>query len=32
MEKLVYIANTIVEGWISITSLYFTKTAQQTVF
>lgn len=30
--KIVYIANIIVAGWISITSLFFPKTAQLTVF
>jgi len=30
--KLMYIANIIVAGWISITSLFFPKTAVQTVF
>ncbi len=30
--KLVYIANIIVAGWISISSLFFPKIAQQTVF
>lgn len=30
--KIVYFANIIVAGWISITSLFFPKTAQATVF
>ncbi len=30
--KLVYIANIIVAGWISITSLFYPKIAQQSVF
>ena len=30
--KIVYIANIIVAGWISITSLFYPKTAQMTVF
>lgn len=30
--KLMYVANVIVAGWISITSLFFPKAAQQTVF
>jgi len=30
--KIVYIANILVAGWISITSLYFPKTAHMTVF
>ena len=30
--KLMYIANIIVAGWISISSLFFPKTAQVTVF
>ena len=30
--KIMYLANIIVAGWISITSLFFPKTAQQTVF
>jgi hypothetical protein len=30
--KIVYIANIIVAGWISISSLFFPKTAQTTVF
>lgn len=30
--KLIYIANILVAGWISITSLFFPKTAQATVF
>ncbi|MEM8763559.1 MAG: hypothetical protein AAGD88_07095 [Bacteroidota bacterium] len=30
--KLVYIANIIVAGWISITSLFFPKTAVSSVF
>jgi hypothetical protein len=30
--KIVYIANILVAGWISITSLFFPKTAQITVF
>ena len=30
--KLVYFANIIVAGWISITALFFPKTAQYTVF
>jgi len=30
--KLVYIANILVAGWISISSLFFPKIAQQTVF
>ena len=30
--KIIYIANIIVAGWISITSLFFPKTAQVTVF
>lgn len=30
--KIVYIANIVVAGWISITSLFFPKTAQLTVF
>jgi len=32
MIKLIYIANILVAGWISITSLFFPKTAHQTVF
>ncbi len=32
MIKLVYAANVLVAGWISITSLFFPKTAQETVF
>jgi hypothetical protein len=32
MIKLMYIANIIVAGWISINSLFFPKTAQITVF
>jgi hypothetical protein len=32
MIKLMYFANIIVAGWISITSLFFPKTAQITVF
>lgn len=30
--KLMYLANVIVAGWISILSLFYPKTAQQTVF
>lgn len=30
--KIIYIANIIVAGWISISSLYFPKTAHMTVF
>ena len=30
--KLIYLANIVVAGWISITSLFFPKIAQQTVF
>ena len=30
--KLMYLANIIVAGWISILSLFYPKTAQQTVF
>ncbi len=30
--KLVYFANIIVAGWISITSLFYPKTAQMTIF
>lgn len=30
--KIVYFANVLVAGWISISSLFFPKTAQQTVF
>lgn len=30
--KLIYIANIIVTGWISIASLFYPSTAQQTVF
>lgn len=30
--KLVYVANIIVAGWISIKSLFFPKTAQATIF
>jgi hypothetical protein len=30
--KLIYIANIIVAGWISISSLFYPKTAQMTVF
>lgn len=30
--KIVYVANIIVAGWISITSLFFPRTAQVTVF
>jgi len=30
--KIVYLANVLVAGWISISSLFFPKTAQQTVF
>ena len=30
--KLMYIANIVVAGWISISSLFFPKVAQQTVF
>ena len=30
--KLIYAANVLVAGWISITSLFFPKTAQQVVF
>ena len=30
--KLVYVANIIVAGWISITSLFYPKVAQQSVF
>jgi len=30
--KLVYLANVLVAGWISISSLFFPKTALQTVF
>ena len=30
--KLIYFANVVVAGWISITSLFFPKMAQQTVF
>jgi hypothetical protein len=32
MIKLMYAANIIVAGWISISSLFFPKTAQMTVF
>lgn len=32
LMKLVYAANVLVAGWISITSLFLPKTAQQTVF
>lgn len=30
--KIIYVANIIVAGWISISSLFFPKRAQQTVF
>ena len=30
--KLVYAANVLVAGWISISSVFFPKTAQQTIF
>jgi hypothetical protein len=30
--KLIYIANIIVAGWISITSIFYPKTAAQTIF
>ena len=30
--KLIYLANVLVAGWISITSLFYPKLAQQTVF
>lgn len=30
--KIMYTANVVVAGWISISSLFFPKTAQQTVF
>jgi len=30
--KLIYLANIVVAGWISISSLFFPKIAQQTVF
>jgi hypothetical protein len=32
MMKLMYLANILVAGWISISSLFFPKTAQTTVF
>ncbi|MDX2283953.1 MAG: hypothetical protein NW241_07305 [Bacteroidia bacterium] len=32
LMKLIYAANVIVAGWISITSLFFPRTAQATVF
>lgn len=30
--KIIYVANVLVAGWIGVTSLFFPKTAIQTVF